>query len=70
MAVTVKQLANRRRMHSISRSAVAERMGCTIAWVRFVEAGGCEGKTLNKWRGRYQVGLEEILREKKAEARS
>jgi len=64
MAATVKQLVNRRKIHSIGRSAVAAHMGCTVPWLRFLEAGGVEGATLAKWRDRYEAALEELLTEK------
>lgn len=61
MAATVKQLVNRRKIHGISRSAVAAQMGCNVAWLRFIEAGGVEGDTLEKWRCRYETAVDEIL---------
>jgi len=66
MSATIRQLVNRRKIHRISRSAVAEHMGCTIAWLRFLEAGGPEGRTLSEWRDRYESALNAIVSKRKA----
>jgi len=69
MAATVKQLVNRRKIHSIGRSAVAAHMGCTVPWLRFLEAGGVEGATERKWRDSYELALNALVEKKKAATR-
>lgn len=67
--LSLRQLNNRRRVHCISRDAVAEKCGCTTAWLRYVEAGGGSVETRAKWRNLYGTAIEALVEEKKAVAR-
>ena len=67
--LSFRQLSNRRRVYFISRDAVAEKCGCTTAWLRYLEAGGGSAETRDKWRSLYGTALEALVEEKKAVAR-
>jgi predicted transcriptional regulator len=66
MVATIKQLTGRRKLHSISRRQLQEKMKCSLHWIRWLEAGGVQGDTLAQWRDRYQAALEELIAEKNA----
>jgi len=60
---------NRRRIYGLGREAVAKQMDCTVAWLRYLEAGGGSLETRAKWRNLYGAALEALVEEKKAVAR-
>ena len=62
--MSLKQLINRRLVHRIPQSAMAEKMGCTHQWVSIIE-GLATGTTAEKWEARYEKALEQILEERK-----
>ena len=62
--MTMKQLLNRRLIHRIPQSAMAEKMNCTHQWVSIIE-GMVTGTTAEKWGDRYEEALKQIIEEMK-----
>lgn len=63
--MSIKQSINRRLVHRIPQSAMAERMGCTHQWVSIIE-GLATGTSAAKWADRYAVALTQLIEEKKS----
>lgn len=63
--MSIKQLINRRLVHRIPQSAMAEKMGCTHQWVSIVE-GLATGTSVSKWADRYEQALEQLIEEEKS----
>ena len=63
--MSIKQLINRRLVHRIPQSAMAEKMGCTHQWVSIIE-GLATGTSASKWADRYGEALEQLIEEQKS----
>lgn len=66
MAASLKQLMNSRRLRGIPRRELAERMGCSANWVRWLENASPQAEVVLAWRGRYAAALQEIIEERQA----
>ena len=64
MPATIKQMANRRKAHGITRRAVQRQLGCSESWLRWLEMGLYKGPAVEVWRGRYRQALEQLIEEK------
>lgn len=66
MPATIKQMANRRKAHGITRRSVQSRLGCSESWVRWLEMGLYRGPAVEVWRDRYWRALEQLIEERKS----
>ena len=63
--MSIKQLINRRLVHRIPQSAMAEKMGCTHQWVSIIE-GLATGTSASKWTDKYERALDQLIEERKS----
>jgi exoribonuclease II len=64
--LSIKQMANRRRLNRITRRQVQDELGCSYSWVRWLEDGMYQGPALESWAERYRDALEGLLVTKRA----
>ena len=62
--MTMRQLINRRLVHRVPQSAIAEKVGCTHQWVSIIE-GLATGTSASKWAARYEEALNQLIEERK-----
>ena len=65
MPASIKQMANRRKAHGITRREIQRRLGCSESWVRWLEMGLYKGPAVRVWTKRYVDALEAAIKEKK-----
>lgn len=58
---SLKQLVNRRRSRGIKQMEMAEKMACSVQWVRWLENANTTRPTADLWRGRYEDALHEAI---------
>lgn len=58
---SLKVLVNRRKTRGITQAAVAEKMGCSVQWVRWLEHANTSRPTADLWRGRYEDALRDAI---------
>jgi len=63
---SLKQLTNRRVARGISRRELAERVGCSPQWIRWLENANTSRPTADLWRNRYEAGLNSAIAEQDA----
>ena len=63
--MSFKQMRNRRLIHGISKKAIADKMGCSYAWVDTLDRGLYDGPSSERWRDRYEQALNELIESKK-----
>jgi len=55
----VKRLRNR-----VTKTAIAERLGCATSWLNALEGGHYRGPAREKWAAKYDRALSELIEEK------
>ena len=58
---SLKQMVNRRKSRGIKQTEVAEKMVCSVQWVRWLENANTSRPTADLWRGRYEDALDEAI---------
>jgi transcriptional regulator with XRE-family HTH domain len=60
---SLKQLTNRRKSRGIKQTDIADKMRCSVQWVRWLENANTTRPTADLWRGRYEIALRETIAE-------
>lgn len=66
MTASIRQMANRRKVHGISRREIQRMLGCSESWLRWLEAGYYRGPVVHSWTERYAEALDSAIAERKA----
>ena len=62
---SLRQLANSRRTRGITQQEMADRMGCSVQWVRWLESTNYTNTVkAATWRNRYAYALHEAIRDR------